>query len=106
MTNLANLPPLGQRVPPYVSQRLRDFAKGQTCTLQMPWCNHNPETTVLCHVRSFAGAGMAQKPHDFIAYHGCSECHRRENEAGWDDILQALIATQKRVYEHFGGLTP
>ena len=69
-------------------------------------CNRDPETTVLCHIRRFSGAGIAQKPHDFIAYHGCSACHAAEAEAGDDDLLHALIETQRRVYAHFGGLTP
>lgn len=90
----------------HVNQKLRDFARGQPCTLQMPWCNHNPETTVLCHIRMFGISGMATKPPDFLAFHGCSECHRREKEAGYDDILRALMLTQIRVYERFGTLTP
>lgn len=98
--------PLGLKVKPYTSPKLRMFAKGKTCALAMPWCNHDPETTVLCHVRAFGIAGMAQKPHDFFAYHGCSECHRREKEAGWDDILRAMMITQKRVFDEFGSLTP
>lgn len=94
------------KTPSFVSQKLRDFARGQDCTLLMPWCNRNHETTVLCHIRAFGNAGTALKPHDFIAYHGCSECHRREKEAGWDDILRALILTQTRVFTHFETLTP
>jgi Protein of unknown function (DUF1364) len=105
MTNLAGLPPR-QRVPSFVSQKLRDFARGQDCAMQMPWCNRNPETTVLCHVRAFGMAGVAMKPHDFHGYHGCSECHRREKYAGWDDFLRAMMITQARVYAEFGTLTP
>lgn len=94
------------KTAPYKSDKLRRFARGQTCTLQMPWCNHNPETTVLCHVRMFGAAGMGQKPHDFLAFHACSECHRRERDAGHDDILRAMMLTQTRVYDQFGTLTP
>lgn len=94
------------KTPPYVSKKLRDFARGQDCTLMMPWCNRDPETTVLCHIRRPWLSGIASKPHDFFGYHGCSECHRREREAGDDDILRALTITQSRVYAHFGSLTP
>ena len=79
-----------------VSKALRDFARGQSCTLRMPWCNGDPETTVLCHCR-MKGTGMATKPHDIWGYHGCSECHRREQEAGYDDLLRAIFETQCRA---------
>lgn len=83
--------------PPFRSQKLRDFAKGQTCTLRMPWCNHDPETVVFCHKRE-PGTGIGTKPHDWWGYHGCSECHRREDEAGDDDIRRAIFETLERVY--------
>ena len=35
-------------------------------------CNGNSETVVLCHE---GGAGMGRKNPDFIAAHGCSDCH-------------------------------
>jgi hypothetical protein len=69
-------------------------------------CNRNPETTVLCHIRMFGHAGVSEKPHDFFGYHGCSDCHRHEKEAGYDDLLRALMTTQARVYAHFGTLNP
>ena len=98
---------LRQRVPPYVSKKLRDFARGQDCTMQLPGiCNRNPETTVLCHIRAFGVAGVAMKPHDFFAWHGCSACHAHEKESGWDDLLRAMMLTQARVYAEFGTLTP
>ena len=104
--SLIDREPLGQKVPSYESPKLRRFAMGKECTLRMPWCNHDPDTTVLCHIRRPYVAGIASKPHDFFGYHGCFECHRRESEAGDDDILRALMLTQARVYAHFGGLTP
>ena len=76
---------------PFTSEALRQFARGQD--LMMPWCNHDPATT-------------QHPPLDFLGFHGCSECHRREKEAGYDDILRALMITQTRIYQHFGTLTP
>ena len=84
--------------PSFVSQRFRDFARGQECALRMPWCLGGTETVVLCHMRFFGNAGIGQKPHDFHGYHGCAECHRREREAGFDDLLRALMETQSRLY--------
>jgi len=94
------------KTPSFVSPALRGFAQGQECTLQSPWCLGTTDTTVLCHIRLFGMAGMGHKPHDFLAFHGCFECHRHEKEVGWDDILRALMITQARVYQHFGTLTP
>lgn len=53
--------------------KLRESAKGQMCRIRIPqYCNHNPETTVLCHL---GGAGMALKQPDLFAAFGCSACH-------------------------------
>jgi hypothetical protein len=104
---------LRQKVPPYVSKKLRDFARGQDCTLQLEGiCNRNPETTVMCHIRAFGMSGIAMKPPDYHAVFACSACHdaldRRGTKAGveWSEILRALMQTQQRVYEHFRSLTP
>lgn len=95
-----------QKVKPFVSKKLRNFARGQECTVQSAWCNRNPETTVLCHSRRRAGAGMGQKPHDFWAYHGCSDCHANEAELTYEQLYAAILRTQYRVYAEFGTLTP
>tara|TARA_R110000851_G_scaffold101943_1_gene218246 strand:+ start:298 stop:690 length:393 start_codon:yes stop_codon:yes gene_type:complete len=90
----------------FVSKKLRKFAKGQPCQMQGPWCNGDNETTVLCHVRRRAGAGANQKPHDWWAYHGCSDCHAREDEVSNQYLLHAIRRTQYAVFEHFATLTP
>jgi hypothetical protein len=97
--NLMNKAPLGLKTPRMVSAPLRNFAKGQPCTMQLPGCDGGGETTVLCHVRRFTNTGMSQKPHDLHAYHGCASCHRDEDTAGDDDFLRAMILTQTRVFE-------
>jgi hypothetical protein len=52
---------------------LRKEARGRMCTIRIPGhCNHNPETTVLCHL---GGGGMGVKQHDLHAAFGCSDCH-------------------------------
>lgn len=43
----------------WVSKTLRQMARGQDCLINSPMCNHNAETTVLCHGRK--GKGMALK---------------------------------------------
>lgn len=72
---------------------------GKPCTLRLYCCNHDQATTVLAHLRCFGWAGMAQKPHDFLAVYACSACHdaidRRDASAPWgyDDLLRALGET-------------
>jgi len=81
--------------------KLRKAARGQTCTLRLACCNHNPETTVLAHIRMFGWAGMAQKPADYLAVFACSACHdaldkRSSEEWGFDDVLRAMGETLMR----------
>ena len=56
------------------SQKLRDSAKGEQCTLNIAGiCNYDPETTVLCHLPSeIAGS----KSTDISSAYGCSSCHQ------------------------------
>lgn len=106
MTNLASLPPLGLKQPPLISKAIRDSAKGETCTLRLGCCNHDPETTVLAHIRAFNVAGMGQKPPDWCAVYACFDCHNaidgRNGETsglwGFEDLLRALIETQRRMW--------
>jgi hypothetical protein len=97
---------LRQRVPPYVSKKLRKFAEGQDCTMLSAWCNGNTETVVLCHSRRRATAGVGEKPHDFWAYFGCSGCHANEHQVEDRELYDAIRRTQWLVYERFGTLTP
>lgn len=81
--------------------KLRKNARGQSCTLRLDCCNHNPETTVLAHLRLFGWAGMAQKPDDLLAVFACSSCHdaidrRTSDQWGYDDILRAMGETLLR----------
>lgn len=87
----------GPKRPKTVSKAMRREARGKDCNLQLPGiCNHNPETTVLAHLRFFGWAGMAEKPADYLAVFACSNCHdvldgkNREGRIdGWD-VVRAL----------------
>ena len=83
------------------SKKLRDSARGQQCTFRIPGiCNHDPETTVLCHIRDET-KGMGNKALDISAAFGCSACHTAIDqhrliglgESGY--MLRALQRTQK-----------
>lgn len=81
-----------------VSKKLRDSARGQSCTLRLDCCNFNPETTVLAHLPcGHKGAGM--KSPDNMAVFACSDCHTYiDGPHRWSvhtkDYLRALAETQ------------
>lgn len=87
-----------------VSQKLRDFARGQDCTLRLPGvCNFNAETTVLAHLPC-GHKGVGMKSPDQMAVHACSNCHTFiDGPKRWEvpaiDYLRALAETQMRSIE-------
>jgi hypothetical protein len=88
-----------------VSQRLRDSARGQSCTLRTPWCEYCSETTVLAHLPSPI-KGMGNKGDDYHAVFACAPCHeamdQRKPGVEWPRLqLDALQRTQ-RVWLEMG----
>jgi hypothetical protein len=58
-----------------ISTKLRNSAKGELCTFAIPGvCNHDSQTTVLCHAPSET-KGMGNKGPDYHAAFGCYACH-------------------------------
>jgi hypothetical protein len=84
--------------------KIRKAAKGQDCTINLyPWCNDNPETTVLCHAPS-DDKGMGLKSPDHWGAFGCSTCHdiadgRMKVDLGSEEIyrchIRGVFRTQK-----------
>lgn len=65
-----------QREPRWECKKLRDSARDRDCTMQSPWCNHDPRTTIWCHSNHDEhGKGMGCKAHDIFGFYGCSACH-------------------------------
>lgn len=57
------------------STEITESARGEECTFQIVGtCNHDPETTVFCHLK-FDKGGMGMKPCDLSGAYGCSSCH-------------------------------
>lgn len=54
---------------------LRELAEGQPCYLRLPGCSHDPEQTVLAHIRRGSVGGMGRKPPDVCAVPLDSYCH-------------------------------
>ena len=84
-----------------ISQKLRDSARGQDCTLRLPGiCNFDSATTVLAHLPC-GQKGMGMKGPDMIAVFACSACHDRLDARTSSapavtgaDMLRALAETQ------------
>lgn len=91
------------------SQKLRDSAQGEECTLQFPGvCNGNSETTVLCHLPD-ESHGMSRKSDDLATVYGCSNCHdlvdgrhysrvRAALDLEWF-LRRAMVRTWRRMIE-------
>lgn len=88
-----------------MSKKLRNSARGQDCHLQIyPYCNGNPETTVLCHFP--VDAGMGQKEDDHIAAFGCNRCHdvidgRLQTDIDPVEIEKIKLRALKRTWAHW-----
>ena len=92
---------------PIRSQKLRDSARGEECTFQIPGvCNGNPETTVLCHL-SDESHGVSRKSDDIAVAYGCSNCHDaldgRTRSIYGDELewyaRRAMVRTWRRMIE-------
>ena len=69
--------------------KITDSARHENCTIRLGQvCNHNPETTVFCHISGVRfGHGMGIKT-KFGAY-GCSSCHDAIDgrvKSGYSDV--------------------
>lgn len=65
--------PSRSQVP--MGSKIRAAARGQTCTLRLPGCNGDTETTVFAHAPSVDnGMGLKTAP-DFWGAFACSHCH-------------------------------
>lgn len=81
-----------------VSQKLRDSARGQSCTLRLNGCGYDDGTVVLAHIPC-GQKGMGMKGPDMIACFACDNCHsiidgRKRGEFEGADLLRAVAETQ------------
>ena len=81
-----------------ISQKLRDSARGQNCTLRLDGCFPSNDTVVLCHVPGTGQKGMGMKTFDVCAVFGCMNCHQildGQKKGEWDykNIVRALTET-------------
>ena len=74
-----------------MASKLTRAARGQECTVQLhPYCNMNPETTVLAHINS-KRKGMGIKSPDHFGVFACSACHDIIDKRRYVDIDEMEI---------------
>lgn len=81
-----------------ISTKLRNSAKGQNCMFQIPGiCCHDPEKTVLCHIRDDS-KGTGNKAADYSAAFGCFSCHEAIDQhrlSKEDELFYSMRAMQR-----------
>lgn len=88
-----------------VSKKIRDSARGESCTLRLSCCTFNPEQTVACHAPVPGQKGIGMKVPDIFVIYGCTACHDaidgRNRKVEWDykDILRAMGETIMRLID-------
>lgn len=86
-----------------ISTKLRQSAKGQTCTFQIVGiCSHNTEQTVLCHIRD-ESKGLGNKASDYSAAFGCLACHDAidQHRLSKEDELFYSIRAMQRTWDYW-----
>jgi hypothetical protein len=83
-----------------ISKKIRNSAKGETCSLRISeFCDHDL-TVVLAHINSnYRGTGM--KSPDIFSCYACYHCHTLldSNTVHAKDQLRALQETQMKLAE-------
>lgn len=105
MTRIVTSQPIYQKgQKPGKSAPIRNASRDMSCKLAIPGvCTRDPEKTVGAHLRLFNIAGGAQKPDDLFLVDACDACHAVQEsrdrwadaQLGWDDVLRALIFSQR-----------
>lgn len=83
-----------------ISTKLRNSARNQPCTFNTPFCNRDPATVVLCHIRDEA-AGRSTKANDYSAAFGCSSCHDAIDQhrlSKEDELFYSMRALQRTLH--------
>lgn len=83
-----------------VSQKIRDSAKGEDCSLRVhPNCQDG-ETVVFCHLNTNY-RGMGLKSPDLFGLYSCAACHSMldQSKVSAEDQLRGLIETQMKLAE-------
>lgn len=80
--------------------KIRESARGESCSLRVSSRCQDGETVVLCHLNSnYRGVGF--KSPDIWGVYGCFSCHQMLDAGRVDcrDQLRALQETQKKLLD-------
>lgn len=93
---------------PLVSKKIRNSARGESCTVNVAGvCNYDSATTVLAHLPD-ESKGMGKKADDLSACYACSACHdvldRRRYDQDFEDyrewyMRRAMVRTWRRLVD-------
>jgi len=82
---------------------LRREARGRECTIRLPCCNWNSETTVGAHFRLAGLSGIGLKPDDIHIAWACSACHAyvdtHKDDATQLAFAHGVMRTQARLHK-------
>jgi hypothetical protein len=88
-----------------VSEKLRNSARDQCCTVKSPWCEYMTETVVLAHLPSPI-KGMGNKGDDFHAVFSCRACHEAMDQhkpgAEWPRLQRDALQRTQRIWFEMG----
>lgn len=74
--NLAEYRPIVQKYNHVRSKKITQSASGEVCTMVMPGCKYDSETTVWAHANyDFTGKGGSLKSSDIYGCYACQSCH-------------------------------
>lgn len=66
--------------------KLTKAARGRDCTVRLPGCPNDTETTVLAHYRLAGTCGMGMKPNHLQGAWACAWCHDRIDQRAKCDL--------------------
>jgi len=81
------------------SKKIRDSAKGESCTLRLGDCSGR-DTVVFAHLNSVY-KGIGNKSPDIFGCYACYNCHQKldAGEVEFEDQLMAMQETLMKLYQ-------
>ena len=76
-------------------KKIRDSARGQSCTMNSPECNYDEATVVLAHYNTPGESGMGMKNCDSSAAYLCFGCHE------WTEKAESRHSQQDYLFYWF-----
>lgn len=77
------------------SQRLRDLAEGEACTVMLPGGACDPATVVWAHTNTQADEkGMGYKGHDSQGFFACHRCHAAIDQPSSAFLVRGLFTDE------------